>query len=144
MTISTAESPGAPFALDRQWRMLIGGQLVGAASGEHLDVVNPAPGKVSTPIPSAGRADVDAAVEAAAAAFPGWRATVAAERARLVSALADAIDANGEELAWIDTVDNGSPIKVMRGDYRLAVGQLRYFAGMAPALRGASIPTPEH
>lgn len=129
--------------LARDWRLLIGGELGPAAAGGRLDVIDPATARVITSVPAAGVEDVDAAVEAAASAFPGWRATAPAERARLVGLLADAIDACGEELAWIDTVDNGSPIKVMRGDYRMAVEQLRYFAGLALALRGETIPTPD-
>jgi betaine-aldehyde dehydrogenase len=129
--------------VDRDWRLLIGGELVPAAAGGRLDVVNPATGRRLTSVPAASTADVDRAVEAAAAAFPSWRRTPAAERAARVHRLADAINAHGEELAWIDTIDNGSPIKVMRGDYRMAVDQLRYFAGLALALRGESVPTPD-
>jgi acyl-CoA reductase-like NAD-dependent aldehyde dehydrogenase len=122
--------------------MLIDGELVSGSAG-CLDVVNPATAEVFAHAPAASVKDVDRAVEAAAAAFRGWCDTPATERARLVNTLADAIEEHGEELAWIDTVDNGSPIKSMRGDYRLAVEQLRYFAGLALALRGESIPTPE-
>jgi len=143
MTLPATDSPTARFGIDRDWAMLIGGQLVPALGGGRMDVLNPATAHTITTVPAAGLEDVDRAVEAAAAAFPGWRRTPAAERARLVLALADAIDTNGEELAWIDTLDNGSPIRVMRGDYRLAVEQLRYFAGLALALRGESVPTPE-
>ena len=143
MTAPTADLAVTRYHLDREWRMLIDGQLVPAASGERLDVINPATARVISSVPAAGTDDVDRAVEAADRAFPGWRATPVAERARLVNRLADAIDAHGEELAWIDTLDNGSPIKVMRGDYRMAVEQLRYFAGLALALRGETIPTPD-
>jgi acyl-CoA reductase-like NAD-dependent aldehyde dehydrogenase len=129
--------------LDRDWRMLIGGKLVPSSSGNRMDVVNPATARRIAGIPAASPADVDRAVESGTAAFVSWRRTPVAERARLVGLLADAIDAHGDELAWIDTIDNGSPIKVMRGDYRMAVEQLRYFAGLALALRGESIPTPE-
>ncbi len=123
--------------------MLAGGELVPALAGARMDVVNPATARTIATIPAAGPEDVDRAVEAAAAAFRTWRQTPAAERARLVLALAGAIDDVGEELAWIDTIDNGSPIRVMRGDYRMAVDQLRYFAGLALALRGETVPTPE-
>ncbi len=143
MTLPATDTPAVRFALDRDWRMLIAGELVPALGGGRLEVVNPATASTITSVPAAGVEDVDRAVEAAAAAFPAWRRTPAAERARRVQALADAIEANGEELAWIDTLDNDSPIKVMRGDYRLAVEQLHYFAGLALALRGESVPTPE-
>ena len=123
--------------------MLVGGELVTAAGGGRMEVVNPATARAIATIPAASSTDVDCAVDAAANAFKEWRRTPAAERARLVHLLADTIDAHGEELAWIDTIDNGSPIKVMRGDYRMAVEQLRYFAGLVLALRGESIPTPD-
>src|SRR5215813_14108190 len=143
MTAPLTTSRATHHEFDRDWRMLVGGQLVTAAVGERMQAVNPATARTITTIPAASTADVDRAVDAAAGAFKEWRMTPAAERARLVNLLADAIDANGDELAWIDTIDNGSPIKVMRGDYRMAVEQLRYFAGLALALRGESIPTPE-
>jgi acyl-CoA reductase-like NAD-dependent aldehyde dehydrogenase len=127
----------------RDWRLLVGGQLVPAEGGATLDVYNPATGQVVARAPDASPADVNAAVAAAFEAFRSWRRVPIAERAARVNALADLIDAHGDELAWIDTIDNGSPIKVMRGDYKMAVEQLRFFAGLAPALRGESIPTPD-
>jgi acyl-CoA reductase-like NAD-dependent aldehyde dehydrogenase len=129
--------------VDRHWRMLIGGRLVDAAHGEQADVIDPARGQVVARIPSGSGADVDSAVDAATRAFPAWRATSASDRAGMVLALAAAVEHQGEELAWLDTVDGGSPIKVMRGDYRLAVEQLRYFSGLALELRGETIPTHE-
>ena len=126
----------------RDWRMLIGGDLVAADSGATMATVNPATGEVIAQIPEGGALDVDRAVEAAHGAFPEWRAMAPAERARYVERLAGLIQSHGEELAWIDTIDNGSPIGVMRGDFGVAVEQLRFFAGVAPALRGETIPTP--
>ena len=133
----------APVTIERDWRLLIGGKLVGAETGDQLDVVNPAIGEVVTRIPLASTTDVDRAVEAAHVAFKSWRGVPIAERANRVLQLADVIESHGEELAWIDTIDNGSPIRVMRGDYKMAVDQLRYFAGLALALRGETVPTPE-
>jgi betaine-aldehyde dehydrogenase len=129
--------------LDRDWRMLIGGHLVDARRGEQLDVFDPAGGQVVAKAPLGSPDDVDDAVTAAAVAFPAWRDTPAAERASTVERIADVIDRNGEELARLDTLDTGSPIRVMRGDFRVAVEQLRYFAGLARQLRGETIPTPD-
>ncbi len=126
--------------IDRHWRMLVGGELTDAASGATLDVINPADETVVSQIPLGDAADVDAAVDAALAAAPGWAATSITDRARALTSLADAIEEHGEELAWIDTIDNGSPITVMRNDFRIAVDQLRYFAGLALQLRGETIP----
>jgi acyl-CoA reductase-like NAD-dependent aldehyde dehydrogenase len=91
--------------------------------------------------PAGGVEDVDRAVEAAYKAWASWRRTPAAQRAQLVLRLAAAIEASGDELAFIDTVDNGSPLNVMRGDFQMAADQLRYFAGMALALTGDTIPS---
>jgi acyl-CoA reductase-like NAD-dependent aldehyde dehydrogenase len=142
--MTTVIDPKKANALvEREWLQLIGDRFVAASDGATMDVVNPATAEVIARIPAASVADVDTAVAAARAAFPGWRDTPAARRAELVNALADAIDAHGDELAWIDTIDNGSPIKVMRGDYKMAVEMLRFFAGLALALRGETIPTPD-
>src|SRR4051812_33798402 len=137
------EAAGTAAAVDRDWRMLVGGRLVEASNGERADVVDPARNQVVAQIPFGSAADVDAAVDAAGRAFPAWRDTPAAARSAAVIALADAVEANGEELAWLDTIDGGSPRKVMRGDYVLAVEQLRYFAGLALELRGETVPTPD-
>ncbi len=58
----------------------------------------------------------------------------------MLLALADAVEEHGEELAWIDTFDNGSPIAVMRNDFAMAAWHLRYFAGLALHVRGETIP----
>lgn len=123
--------------------MVIGNRLIGAADGAELEVVNPATREVIAHVPAGGDADVDEAVASAKRAFPAWRDISPVARAAYLERLAVSIGEHGDELAWLDTIDNGSPIKVMRGDYRLSVEQLRFFAGLAPALRGESIPTPD-
>jgi betaine-aldehyde dehydrogenase len=127
----------------RSWRMLIGGELVDSAHGATLPVTDPARGETIATIPRAGTDDVESAVAAAHAAFPAWRRTPAAERATLVTRLANLIEQHGEELALIDTIDNGTPLRVMRGDFSIAVAQLRYLAGLALEVRGDTLPTPE-
>jgi acyl-CoA reductase-like NAD-dependent aldehyde dehydrogenase len=123
--------------------MIIDSCRAGAADGGRLDVLNPATGAVFTTIPAGTGADVDAAVAAATRAFPGWRRVPAAERGRLVGVLADAVEDHAEELAWLDAVDNGSPIRMLRQDVVITAAQLRYFAGLALQLRGDSLPTPD-
>jgi betaine-aldehyde dehydrogenase len=131
------------LALDRPWALLIGGELVSPVDGRVMDVVDPARGEVVASAPEGGPADVDRAVQAAVAAFPGWRDTSIAARAALLHAMAERIEAHGEELAWIDTIDNGTPIRVMRSDYRLAVEHLHAVAGLALQLRGETLPVDE-
>ncbi|WP_406462446.1 aldehyde dehydrogenase family protein [Streptomyces sp. NBC_01622] len=137
----TAQADAA-VVVDRDWRMIIGGRRVSASDGAVLDVVSPATGKVITTIPAGNSTDVDRAVDAARGAFPGWQKTSAADRGRLLHQVADAIGEHAEELARIDAIDNGSPISMLRNDVRLAVDQVRYFAGLALELRGQSIPVP--
>jgi acyl-CoA reductase-like NAD-dependent aldehyde dehydrogenase len=121
--------------------MLIGGELRGSSSGETIDAVNPATGAVLGRIPRATAADVDDAVRAAADAFPAWRATAATERGRLLTALADRLIECKEELAYLDALDNGSPIRGLRTDVEIGAAELRYFAGLALQARGETIPT---
>ena len=78
-----------------------------------------------------------------AAAFTEWRARPITKRAALVQRLADAVQEHADELALIDTIDNGTPLRVMRGDADIAAEQLRYFAGLALELKGETIPVPE-
>ena len=108
-----------------------------------MSAINPATGRVLCDIPLGSPEDVGRAVSAARASFPLWRDTPAAERAAAVSRLADAVEAHGDELALLDTWDNGTPIREMRNDVRFAAAQMRYFAGLALQLRGETIPTPD-
>lgn len=130
-------------AANRDWRMLVDGHLVAAEGGAVMDSINPATAEVLTTFPAATAADVDAAVAAAKRAFGPWRRRAMAERATMVLQLADLIEANGPELALLDSLDNGSPLNVMQGDYRMAVDQLRLMANLAIMLRGETIPTTE-
>jgi acyl-CoA reductase-like NAD-dependent aldehyde dehydrogenase len=125
---------------DRPWQMLIGGDLVPGRAGATMPVVHPGDESVIAQIPLGDAGDMDNAVAAARAASGPWARTPIAERAAALLALADAVLAHGEELAWLDTLDNGSPIAVMRNDYLMAAEQLRYFAGLALQLRGQTLP----
>jgi betaine-aldehyde dehydrogenase len=120
--------------------MLIGGELTDARSGASVQVIHPGDETVIAQAPRGDSGDVDQAVAAAKQAADAWRRTPITKRASALLAIADAIDACGVELAWIDTLDNGSPRQVMQNDYRMAVEHLRYFAGLALQLRGETIP----
>lgn len=109
----------------------IAGREVPPVSGEHLDDVDPARGDVIARIPRSGAADVDAAVRAAREAFEGaWGRTPTTERARLLDAIADRIEARQEELAALESLDTGKPIKLAAGiDIPRAIANFRFFAG---------------
>ena len=119
---------------------LVDGERVGAVAGATLDVINPATNKVIGQIPRCDERDVEVAVAAAKRAAPGWRSTEPQLRAAALLAFADAIEARGEELARLDSLDNGSPLHEMRNDIGLATSQIRYMAGLALEVRGRTMP----
>jgi acyl-CoA reductase-like NAD-dependent aldehyde dehydrogenase len=124
---------------------LVDGERAGALSGATLDVINPATNQVIGQIPRCDERDVEKAVAAAKRAAPGWRATEPQLRAAALLAFADAVAERGEELARLDSLDNGSPLHEMRNDIGLATSQLRYMAGLALEIRGRTMPeTPGH
>ena len=116
------------------------GERAGAVSGATLDVVNPATNSVIGRIPRCDERDVEVAVAAAKRAAPGWRSTEPQMRAAALLAFADAVAERGEELARLDSLDNGSPLHEMRNDIGLATSQIRYLAGLALEVRGRTMP----
>ena len=91
-------------------RMLIDGKWVEAASGKTFETLNPATGEVLARVAEADREDIDRAVKAARRAFEGaWAKVKPAERQRLLLRLADLIEARGDELAFLEVLDNGIP-----------------------------------
>jgi phenylacetaldehyde dehydrogenase len=124
-------------------RMLIGGKFMNAASGKTFPVYDPATGEVIAHVPEAEAADVDAAVHAARKAFDEgpWRSMTASQRGRLLWKLADLLEANLEEFAELESIDNGKPLAVARAaDVPLAVDLFRYMAGWATKITGTTIP----
>ena len=109
----------------------IGGRFLPAASGAVLDDVGPATGRVLARVPRSGAADVDAAVRAARHALDtGWSRSSIAERARLCETVADRIEARAGELAELESLDTGKPVKLARiVDIPRAVLNFRFFAG---------------
>lgn len=124
-----------------QNRLFIGGEFVDAVAGTTIDVHNPHDGSLLTSVAEAREADVDLAVAAAQAAFPKWAAMPAMERGRLLLKLADAIEANVDELARLESLDTGHPLKdtTVLDVPRTAV-TFRYFGGMADKVQGSVPP----
>ncbi|MEX1142279.1 MAG: aldehyde dehydrogenase family protein [Thermoleophilaceae bacterium] len=124
-------------------RLLIGGEWVDPAGGATFETVDPATGEPIMTVAQAGSEDVDRAVRAAAGALEGpWgRTTSAHQRGLLIHRLADAIDAHGDELAELESLDNGKPVKYARAvDVALAVAHLQYYAGWPTKIEGETIP----
>jgi (Z)-2-((N-methylformamido)methylene)-5-hydroxybutyrolactone dehydrogenase len=126
----------------RRYRMLIGGEWVDARSGETFETVDPFTGRVWAEIPKAGPEDVDAAVRAARAAFDDgpWPRLAGTERARLMRRLADLIAERAEEIAIVETTDNGKLIREMEGQLRGLADYYHWFAGAADKIHGETIP----
>ncbi|MGZ8217702.1 aldehyde dehydrogenase family protein [Methylomagnum sp.] len=127
----------------RQTKLLIDGQWVDAASGKTFETLNPATGDVIAQVAEADKEDVDRAVKAARRAFETgpWRTMDARERGRLLYKLADLMEQYIDELAALETLDNGKPIRDSRNaDLPLAIDCLRYYAGWADKLEGKTIP----
>jgi 1-pyrroline dehydrogenase len=119
-----------------QHKNYVGGEWVDAVEGGTMEVLNPATGEVVAEVPSGTEADVDRAVAAAKAALTEWRETTPGERAEALLKLADAIDANAEELAQIESTNVGKPIEVARAEPPVMVDNLRFFAGAARCMEG--------
>ncbi len=126
-------------------QLYIGGEWVDAAAGGMFETLNPATGEPITRVPEAGEEDIDAAVRAARAALSGpWSRMTAADRGALLWRLADAIEGRAGELARLETLDNGKPIRESMIDLREVVDCFRYYAGWATKLEGETIPVRGH
>ncbi|MGQ0666430.1 MAG: aldehyde dehydrogenase family protein [Nitrospiraceae bacterium] len=124
-------------------KMLIGGNWVDAASGKTFPTYNPATGEVLARVAEGDRLEVDRAVAAARNAFEKgpWRRLTGSERGRLIWKLADLLESHLEELAQLESLDNGKPVGVARvADVPLAVDLFRYMAGWATKIEGNTIP----
>src|SRR5579885_1215972 len=128
-------------AMQFQTRLFIDGDFVDPIAGGTIEVLNPHDCSRLAEVAEAREADIDRAVDAAWRAFPEWRAMAAADRGRLLLRLADAIEANADELARIESLDTGHPIRDTRGlDVPRTAATFRYFGGMADKLQGSVIP----
>ncbi|HVE13512.1 MAG TPA: aldehyde dehydrogenase family protein, partial [Elusimicrobiota bacterium] len=123
-------------------KLLIGGQWVDAASGKAFETRNPATGEVLAKVAEGDKADIEKAVAAARKAFEGpWRAMSPSERSKLLHRFADLVEKHSEELAQLETLDNGKPIReALKGDLPLAVDLIRYFAGWPTKIHGETTP----
>jgi phenylacetaldehyde dehydrogenase len=129
--------------LSRPRKLLIGGQWVGAQSGKNFETRNPATGEVLAQVAEGGKVEIDQAVAAARKAFETgpWPDISPAERGRLLWRVADLIEQNLEELAELETLDNGKPLVFSRVvDVPSAAGFFRYMAGWATKVEGNTIP----
>lgn len=125
--------------LNRQYGLFIDGAWRPSADGKTFDSFCPATGDKLASCAEATSQDVDAAVNAAWKAFATWKKTTVKERATLLNKIADIIDAHTDELALIETLDNGKPIRETKNiDVPLSAAHFRYFAGCILAEEGSA------
>jgi len=127
----------------RATRLLINNEWVEPVSGRTFETIDPTSGEVICRVAEADAPDVDRAVRAARAAFTSgpWPGMPAAERGRLLHKLADLIEVNAEELARLESLDNGKPLRDARqADLPLTLACYRYYAGWADKIQGRTIP----
>ncbi|MBY9075803.1 gamma-aminobutyraldehyde dehydrogenase [Nocardioides sp. WL0053] len=123
--------------MSQQFRNIIGGRAVEAASGETYDIVNPATGEVYAAAPASGAEDVDRAMRAAAEAFETWGETTPAERQKALLKIADALEQRSAEFVKVESENTGKPLGMTESEeLPPCVDQLRFFAGAARVLEG--------
>ena len=125
--------------LDKKYGLFINGEWVDAEGGKTFETFNPATGEKLADCADASAADIERAVQAARAAFPGWSQTSVQDRSNLLLKIADVIEANLDHLARVETMDNGKPIReTTLVDLPLTVDHFRYFAGAIRAEEGTA------
>jgi hypothetical protein len=124
-----------------QNQLFIDGEFVDSEARSRIPVLNPHDNSLITEVAEAQKADIDRAVEAARKAFPAWAKLAAADRGRLLLKLADAIEARSDELATLESIDTGHPLRDTRGlDVVRTAFTFRYFGGMADKVQGSVVP----
>jgi len=140
---SVLSSPTEKKAAVSATKLLINNRWVNSQSGKTFATVNPTTGEEICQVAEADAADVDLAVKAARTAYEHgpWRKASGPERARLLHRLADLIEKHADELARLESMDNGKPLAVAKAvDVAATIGCYRYFAGWADKVMGKTIP----
>src|SRR5947208_1234061 len=118
------------------YKNVVGGEWVDSASGETMEVLNPATGEAIAEVPRGTKEDADRAVEAAKKALPEWLETTPGERAEILLKLADLLDEHAEELAELESQNVGKPLPAARDEMPVSSDNIRFFAGAARLLEG--------
>jgi betaine-aldehyde dehydrogenase len=123
----------------KTYQQFIGGEFVDSASGETLDVINPANDQVIAKVPKSAAEDVDRAADAAEKAFPEWGRATPAERSTALLKLADAIEARADEIGRLESRNAGKPVTIAIEEIPVVVDNLRFFAGAARVMEGKAV-----
>src|SRR6478735_9239014 len=144
MSLATALDERAETFVKSKHQLLIDGQWVDAASGRTFETLNPATEEVLAEVAQGEAEDVDRAVRAARKAFDydsPWRRMNASDRGRLIWRISELIIENADELAMLESLDNGKPFTVARAaDVELAADLFRYMAGWPTKIHGSTVP----
>jgi aldehyde dehydrogenase len=126
------------FSFKPRYDNFIGGKFTAPVGGEYFDNVSPVTGHVFTQAARSREADINLALDAAHGAADAWGRTSVAARALILNRIADVMEQNLELLAYVETVDNGKPIRETTfADIPLAIDHVRYFAGCIRAQEGS-------
>lgn len=131
-------SDGSPIEVRSKYDNFIGGEWVAPTKGEYFGNITPLTGKVFCEVARGTAEDIEKALDAAHAAAPAWGRTSTTERSNILLRIADRMEANLEDLAVIETYDNGKPVReTLAADLPLAIDHFRYFAGAVRAQEGS-------
>jgi len=120
--------------------LFYGGDWHAPLSRRYFDLTSPGTGEALGRAADGAEADVDAAVASARQAFAAWRDTPPLERAKSLRRFAEIVRDRARELAMLDAIDCGNPVRAMVGDAEIAAAQIDFFAGLVTEMKGASIP----
>ena len=120
----------------KTYQQFIGGNWVDSASGETLDVINPANDRVIARVPRSASEDVDRAVDAAEAAFATWRQTTPQDRSLMLLRIADMIESRADELGRLESANAGKPVGAAIDEMAVCADLFRFFAGAARVMDG--------
>src|ERR1700757_2722050 len=128
---------GSPVELSERYENFIGGEWVAPTTRDYRENLTPSTGEPFCEVANSGAADIEVALDAAHAAKDAWGRRSPAERAAVLNAVADAIDANLEMLAVAESYENGKPVReTLAADIPLSADHFRYFAGAIRAEEG--------
>jgi len=130
----------------KTYQLYVNGEYVNAKSSAQIDVVDPATAEVIARTPDANKEDVDAAVQAARAAFDDgpWKDATAQDRGRVLFKLAQIVRDRADELAEIETRNSGKPIVEAEGDMEDVATCFEYYGGLATKIHGDVLPVPDN
>ncbi len=123
----------------KTYQQFIGGQFVDAASGETLDIENPANGQVIARVPASAKEDVDRAVNAADTAFQTWRKTTPQDRSLILLKIADSLEAAADELGRLESANAGKPVGAAIDEMTVCADLFRFFAGASRVMDGLAV-----